>query len=184
MKLQILTAIMLMATALFSCKKDNKQEPDPALNTAPKDFISMKVDNVLYVDSIGTASDFQKINQNYAELNVSGKDAANSNARLVIKIGLREHEIKPVKYGQVTENANNAIDWVVNGQNFQAHSNNDKYPDAPFEMVITKSNDLVVEGYFSGRAFSSNNGTTAIKEVKEGKFRISKKNIKIINHIK
>lgn len=198
MKSIILPAMLLLTTLLFSCKKDNDgagPEPLPGTNepvdTAPKDFISMKVNGQFYADSLTEKGFFQNTNVESSMLEIKGRDGGKERSQLYVRINFPGHEIKEGQYAKVKTGLDNAVSWTtfdaegfgIKGY-YYASSNDLKHPDDPFVITLTKVDEQAIEGTFSAaRAFGrEDNGDWVAKEITEGKFRITRKNITVYHN--
>ncbi|SKA41486.1 hypothetical protein SAMN04488128_105453 [Chitinophaga eiseniae] len=191
MKPLIVPAFMLMLVLSSSCKKDSHDsQPEPTVEKKPSvEFISMKVDGDFYVDSLTSKSYFQKTNVDFSMLELKGTDPAVGKAgkdkkvKLYVRINFPGHEIKTGVYSTVQAGIDNAFDWqtFIDGSGLQdiyhASGNNNKHPDAPFRIEITRNDGVFLEGTFSGTAFGGDLNVSGQKEITEGKFKIAKVNM-------
>ncbi|MGN7819219.1 hypothetical protein ACTJJB_03765 [Chitinophaga sp. 22536] len=201
MKPLFVPALALMLTLAFACKKDHHNDtPTPPTETKPPvvrkpsvEFISMKVDGILYIDSLTTETYIQKTDDLFSMFEVRGADTVlgkagkNKGALLYVRINFAEHEIKTGVYGTVTNSIDNAIDWHTYGKNdgiidyYHASGNLPRHPDAPFRIEVTRADRLFIEGTFSGRAYGTGeNGVDEMKEFTEGKFKIARDSVVVL----
>jgi hypothetical protein len=190
MKPLVVPAFMLMLFLSSACKKDHQNSPgdnDPRTEHKPSvQFISMKVNGTLYMDSLTTKSYFQKNNAQSSMIELSGNDLAigkagkDKKALLYVRINFPGHEIKKGVYGTVTTGIDNSIAWqtfIDNWgiqDNYRASGNSSKHPDAPFRIEITRYDDAFIEGTFSGRAYGGEKDVVGEREITEGNFKIAR----------
>ncbi|MBC9930046.1 hypothetical protein [Chitinophaga qingshengii] len=186
MKPLAVPAFMLILFLFSSCRKDHNNNEQPQKKPAVE-FISMKVDGGFFVDSLTTKSFFQRSSAANSLLEIEGIDTARgkdwAKVRLYVRINLGGHEIKKGVYDKVASGIDNSIDWqtyadeIVLKDGYRASGSNQRHPDAPFRIEITRVDDIFVEGTFYGRAY----GIKGEKEVTEGKFKIAKEKIEKLN---
>lgn len=195
MKPLVVPACMLLLFLSSACKKDRQNSPDnnPRVEHQPSvQFISMKVNGTLYVDSLSVKSYFQKTSDQFSMIELKGNDPAtgkagkDKKALLYVRINFPGHEIKKGVYGTVTAGIDNSIAWqtFIDTWGLQdiytASGNSSKHPDAPFRIEITRYDDAFMEGTFSGRAFGGEKGVAGEKEITEGNFKIARDSTVVI----
>ncbi|MBC9914408.1 hypothetical protein [Chitinophaga varians] len=190
MKPLVVPAFMLMLFLSSACKKDHQSSPgdnNPRTEHQPSvQFISMKVNGTLFIDSLTTKSYFQKTSDQFSMIELRGNDPAvgkagkDKKALLYVRINFPGHEIKKGVYGAVTTGIDNAFEWQTFIDNwglqdiYHASGNSSKHPDAPFRIEITRYDAAFIEGTFSGRAFGGEKNVTGEKEITEGYFKIAR----------
>jgi hypothetical protein len=191
---------LLLISILFSCKKNKHDNiryssPEDTIRIRPVDpvlpdtanFITMKLDGKIYADSITQRSIFQKTSERYSLLEIRGSTGKDQSTKLFVGISIPDHKIKTGPYGKVKEGFVNTIQWVVTGtldvfETYVADGNDEKHPSDPFMIMITRSDETGIEGYFSGRAYGKNkNDVLVAKDITEGHFRFATQNMKILN---